>query len=399
MEPILDWGNNSLEADGVGTKVLLVQAPRPAGLRPQVRQLCPAQPGAYGMVDQHGELLYVGKAKNLRRRLLSYFRRRGRDRKSGRILRQTRGIAWEPCESEFAALHRELELIRRWRPRWNVQGQPRRRLFAFLCLGRSPAPYVFLSRKPPARAMACVGPIPFGVRAREAVRRFNDLFQLRDCPQSQEMIFAEQKELFPTDRAPGCLRYELGTCLGPCIAGCTRKSYSEQARAACDFLAGVDRSALVDLETSMRQAAESQNFERAAALRDKLASLQWLADKLDYVRLVRARESFVYPAPGSRGRCTWFLIHGGRTVSAIPAPRDRESAAVAIQAIKAVFDKPPSDHVLELYEHWDGMCLVRSWFRRHPGEREKIITPEKALTECECIWRASRRQRDLRALA
>ena len=91
------------------------------------RELCPRRPGVYGMLDPDGKLIYVGKAKSLRVRLLSYFRPKSRDRKAGRILGSTRSIVWECLPSEFAALLRELELIRRWRPRFNVQGQPHRR--------------------------------------------------------------------------------------------------------------------------------------------------------------------------------------------------------------------------------------------------------------------------------
>src|SRR5262249_32652426 len=158
-------------------------------------------------------------------RLLSYFRPNSRDPKAGRILDQTRVLVWETAPSEFAALLRELELIRRWQPRFNVQGQPRRRRRVYVCLGRRPAPYAFLAPRPASTVLAGFGPVPSGERAREAVRRVNDWYGLRDCPQAQEMVFAEQKELFPVLRAAGCLRHEIGTCLGPCAAACTQAAY------------------------------------------------------------------------------------------------------------------------------------------------------------------------------
>src|SRR5262249_53699103 len=162
------------------------------------------------MVDARGELIYVGKAKCLRSRLLSYFRPHSRDPKAGKIVAQTRQLAWEPAASEFAALLRELELIRRWQPRWNVAGQPKRLRRGSVCVGRRPAPYVFLARQPPATAQSCSGPVPLGETAREAVRRLNDLYRLRDCPQAQTMSFRDQGELFPEERSAGCLRYEIG---------------------------------------------------------------------------------------------------------------------------------------------------------------------------------------------
>src|SRR5205085_7713609 len=162
-----------------------VRARGTSGLRAQVRQECPRRPGIYGMVGARGELLYVGKAKCLRARLLSYFRTHSRDPKAGRILQHARSIAWEIVPSEFAALLRELELIRRWQPRFNVKGQPRRRRRTYVCLGRHPAPYVFLAPRPVGNALACFGPVPAGEQAREAVRRLNDWYGLRDCSQKQ----------------------------------------------------------------------------------------------------------------------------------------------------------------------------------------------------------------------
>src|SRR5437879_6200850 len=89
-----------------------------------VREHAPKQPGVYGMLDDRGRVVYIGKAKNLRSRLLSYFRVNSRDPKAGRIIQHTRVLVWEQASDEFAALLRELELIQRFRPRFNVLGQP-----------------------------------------------------------------------------------------------------------------------------------------------------------------------------------------------------------------------------------------------------------------------------------
>jgi excinuclease ABC subunit C len=356
----------------------LVHGQRSPQLRSEVRRFCPRKPGVYGMLNRQGELIYIGKAKSLRARLLSYFRRQSRGPKAGRILRQTGTIAWEVSASEFAALHRELELIRRWRPRFNIQGQPLRRRFTFLCLGRSPAPYAFLSARPPTEHLGVFGPIPFGDRAREAVRRLNDWFQLRDCPQAQQMIFAEETELFSVPPTPGCLRYEFGTCLGPCVAACSRAGYGERVRATKRFLSGTDVGLLETLERDMQAAAAAQQFERAAGLRDKLVALTWLHEKLGRQRL-HARESFIYPVRGWSDCPLWYLIHAGRTVAALPAPHDQASARRAAELIDAVYHQRNSAHFLESYEHYDGRLLVSAWFRRHPTERRRLLQADQAV--------------------
>src|SRR5437016_4963499 len=162
-------------------------------LKAQLRDTCPKLPGVYGMLNSMGELIYVGKAKRLRVRLFSYFHKRRGDPKARRIVSRAKTIVWEPCHSEFAALLRELELIRRWQPRYNVMGLPQRRRRTYVCIGRSPAPYVFVARRPRGDVMACHGPVPAGPMTRAAVRWLNDTCQLRDCPKAQRMVFADQR--------------------------------------------------------------------------------------------------------------------------------------------------------------------------------------------------------------
>ncbi|MGL4550277.1 MAG: GIY-YIG nuclease family protein, partial [Gemmataceae bacterium] len=185
---------------------------RAGRLRALVRRAAPRAPGVYGMVDVNGNLIYVGKARSLRSRLMSYFVP-SRPEKAASIVGEARRLVWEPAANEFAALLRELELIRRWRPRWNVAGQPRRQRRVYLCVGRKPAPHAFVAAKVPSTADACWGPFPGQRRTREACDRLNDWFRLRDCPEKQVMRFADQNELFPVAYTAGCLRHEIGRCL------------------------------------------------------------------------------------------------------------------------------------------------------------------------------------------
>ncbi len=357
-----------------------VRGGRPSRLRALVRRECPRLPGVYGMVDAKGELIYVGKAKSLRARLLGYFRPRSRDPKAGRILGAARVLVWEPAASEFAALLRELELIRRWRPRFNVLGQPGRRRGGYVCVGRRPAPYAFFAARPPATAFAAFGPVPGGQMAREAVRRLNDWFRLRDCPQAQTMAFAEEPELFPMLRAAGCLRHEIGNCLGPCASACSRADYAGSVRAAVAFLRGSDSSPLEMLEREMTAASAALQFERAAALRDRLEPLRWLSEHLRQVR-ERPRPSLVYPVSGIDGSQTWYLIDRGQVCAALPAPCDGESRRLAAERIEEVFARkaPPGPPDLE---EMDGVLLVAAWFRRYADERQRALEPAAALALC-----------------
>jgi excinuclease ABC subunit C len=334
------------------------------------------------MLGAHGELIYVGKAKSLRARLLGYFRPRSRDPKAGRILEQTRAVVWECAPSEFAALLRELELIGRWEPRFNVQNQPKRRRRTFVCVGRRPAPYVFLTARPPAGVAACFGPVIAGRKANEAVRRLNDCFRLRDCPQSQQFVFADEAELFPEPRAPGCIRHEIGACLGPCAAACTRVAYGVQVRAARVFLEGTDRSLLERFEQDMAAASAALEFERAGVLRDKWKALRWLDNQLARVREAHARFNFVYPVPGEGGRDVWYLVRHGTVAGAVPAPACAAGRSRAAAGIDAVFSPAPPWPGAEPAAEVDGLLLLSCWFRRHPEELERALPPTVALTRC-----------------
>jgi excinuclease ABC subunit C len=374
-----DFGPSALALSPSAAAVYQIHGPPAGKLRRQVREICSSRPGVYGMLNPHGELIYVGKAKRLRARLLTYFRPRSRDPKAGRILTQTCAIVWEYSPSEFAALHRELELIRRWRPRFNVRGQPHDRSYTFVCLGRRPAPYAFLTRRPPRDVEHSFGPVRAGEAARQAVRRLNDWFGLRDCPQAQEMVFADQGELFPVLRAAGCLRHEIGTCLGPCAAACTRQAYGEQVRAAAAFLAGTDPTPLGKLEQDLAAAAAAQAYERAAVLRDRLAALCWLSEQLDQLRRLRADGSFIYPLRNHDGSQAWYLIRHGRTVAALIAPHDDETRRAAATRIAAVYDNQDVRGQLESAEYLEGVLLVASWFRLHPGERRRLLKADEFL--------------------
>jgi excinuclease ABC subunit C len=358
----------------------VVQGKRPSRLRDKIRQQTPRRPGVYGMIDRAGELLYVGKAKCLRSRLLSYFRPKSRDPKAGRILQHTRTIVWEPAPSEFAALLRELELIRRWQPRCNVHGQPRRYRRTYLCVGRQPAPHVFLAAKPPATAKRIFGPVPAGEKARSAARRLNDLFQLRDCPKAQEMVFADQQELFPMVRAPGCLRHEIGQCLAPCAAVCSRTDYKVQVRGVTAFLEGRDAGPLQVLENQMLEASAALSFERAAALRDRLEVLQWLDGHLQRLRDA-AKQAFVYAPLSFDGLPLWYLIQEGRVQGVTLAPVDETTGFQANALLNRVYGKKREETTTLTVDEIDGVLLVSAWFRRHAMERERTLSPELAMRE------------------
>lgn len=342
-------------------------------LRSGVRAKAPRLSGVYGMLDRRGQLIYVGKAKVLRARLMSYFRVQSRDPKAARIIRHTASIVWESTPDEFAALVRELELIRRFRPRFNVQGQPNFRRYIYVCLGRAPAPYTYTTRDPTGKELAVYGPFVGAKRARDAARRMNDAFRLRDCSQRQTMRFAEQRDLFALELAPGCLRHDIGTCLGPCAGFCSRTGYFEQIQSVRAFLEGVNRQVLHDLEREMNMASAGQEYERAMAVRDKLADLRWLTDRIVWLRNARLEHSYIYPLTGPDERTVWYLIDKGLVRAAVYPPTDNASRKRVARLIEKVYTDPNELGTMMPKGQVDSVLLVAAWFRKRPDERTRCM--------------------------
>ncbi|TWT76507.1 UvrABC system protein C [Planctomycetes bacterium CA13] len=345
-------------------------------LRGQVMQLCPRVPGVYGMLNRTGELIYVGKSKSLRSRLLSYFADSSSDEKGGRIIESTRAIQWETQPSEFASLLREQQLIRRHSPRWNVQGVPKRQRPVYLCLGRLPAPYFFLSAKAPADCVAIEGPFYGAGRMQRAIDGLNKVFRLRDCSQKQLFHFAEQLQLFDLDHRPGCLRLELDTCLGPCAAACTHEDYQLQVSAAESFLDGFNDEPIIAISEQMKRAAAKQQYELAASARRTLQSLEYVHRKLAILAKARREYTFIYPVNGYDGLNTWYLIHGGEVADVAAEPRteaDYEGLKPKLRQWRAV-TKSSIDRGHGPFPHT--LALVASWFRRNRDEKRRTFAPE-----------------------
>ncbi|MSR53473.1 MAG: ethanolamine utilization protein [Gemmataceae bacterium] len=351
-----------------------IKSRKEAKLHAGVRRIAPKSPGVYGMLGRYGELIYIGKAKSLRCRLMSYFRE-SRDPKAGRILKHTGTLVWETVPDEFAALVRELELIRRHRPRFNVLGQPGHHRYCYVCLGRAPASYAYVSRSLSGKDLVVYGPLTSAAQAGDAVRRLNDWYRLRDCPQTIEMHFADPKELFPQERVPGCLRFEIGTCTGPCIGKCTRASYGSQVRSAKKFLDGADNRPLDDLKKQMERAANAMEYERAADLRDRLAHLDWLAERLNWLRHARAENTFVYPLKGPDERTVWYLIHRGRVRGACYLPTCASTSRKAVKLLDDVYEELAPSVTPHQVDH---VLLVSAWFRKYPEQKAGLLMPHQA---------------------
>jgi excinuclease ABC subunit C len=341
-----------------------------AEMRAHVRASAKDRPGVYRMLSPDGEIVYVGKSKKLRTRLLSYFRCTP-DEKGARIVREACRIEWEYTPSEFAALLEELRLIKRFRPRLNVAMKRDARHFAFIKVTRGIAPKLAVVRGAGADdAQIYYGPFHGAQRVTEAVRELNDALGLRDCRLDQPMHFADQPELFQLmPRTPGCIRYEIKKCLGPCVGGCTASQYDERIGLVRGFLDGADDGPMHRLRAEMDEASQSMEFERAAVLRDKLQRLEGLREQFIKFRFAVETLSFVYTVPGHEGDDRVYLIRRGRVRGEYAMPRSEPERIRLLEMVESIFNTQPGDGAAQVPAHEvDELLLLSSWFRRFPAE-------------------------------
>jgi excinuclease ABC subunit C len=338
-------------------------------MRAHVRATAEDRPGVYRWLSPEGEVVYVGKSKKLRTRLLSYFRC-GSDEKGARIVREATSITWEYAPSEFAALLEELRLIKRFRPRLNVAMKRDARHFAFIKLTRGPAPKLLVVRGAGADdAQIYYGPFQGAQRVSEAVRELNDALGLRDCRLDQPIHFADQPELFQIyPRTPGCIRHEIRKCLGPCVGGCTARQYDERVGLARAFLDGADDGPMELLRADMQAASDQLDFERAAVLRDKLQRLEGLREQFIRFRFAVETLSFVYTVPGHEGDDRVYLIRRGRVRGESGMPRSEQDRVRLLQMVEDVFNPAERDSAQLPSHEIDELLLLSSWFRRFPAE-------------------------------
>jgi excinuclease ABC subunit C len=338
-------------------------------MRADVRARAKDRPGVYRMLSAEGEIVYVGKSKKLRTRLLSYFRCSYPEDKGARIVREAARIEWDYTPSEFAALLEELRLIKRFRPRLNVAMKRDARHFAFIKLTRGPAAKLLVVRGAGADdAQIYYGPFHGAQRVGEAVRELNDALGLRDCRLDQPIHFADQPELFQIARTPGCIRHEIKKCLGPCIGGCTAQQYDDRVGLARAFLDGADDGPMDQLRGEMEQASELLEFERAAVLRDKLQRLEALREQFLRFRFAVETLSFVYHVPGHEGDDRLYLIRRGRVRAEYEMPRSEAERIRLLEMVESVFNPVERDTAQVPSHEIDELLLLSSWFRRFPAE-------------------------------
>src|ERR1700722_4251966 len=223
-------------------------------------KLVPAQPGCYIYKDETGGVLYVGKALSLRSRVRSYFQPSTvHGPRIARLVTKVRDIEWMVVESEVEALVLECNLIKQYRPPYNVRMRDDKS-YPYITITNEPFPRVLFTRKVRKDHAKYFGPYTSAFHVRDTLQLLHKAFPLIPCGKSWSGR-AEQRP---------CLYFHLGQCLGPCAGLADKIEYKQVIDKVERFLNGREETLMEDLKREMHAASESMDFERAAKLRDQV---------------------------------------------------------------------------------------------------------------------------------
>lgn len=222
----------------------------------------PNSPGVYRMFNEAGDVLYVGKARSLKKRVNNYALGRGHSNRIGRMIRETANMEFVTTRTETEALLLEANLIKRLRPRFNVQLRDDKSFPYILVTADTRAPAIFKHRGARSRKGDYFGPFASAGAVGRTINSLQRAFLLRTCTDS----------VFETRTRP-CLLYQIKRCSAPCTHEISDAGYSELVQEAKDFLSGKSQNVKGQIAAAMNEAAEDLDFERAAVYRDRLAAL------------------------------------------------------------------------------------------------------------------------------
>ena len=263
----------------------------------------PHRAGVYRMWDAAGKALYVGKARDLRKRVANYFQKSEHEPRIASMIAQVARVETTVVRSEGEALLLENNLIKELEPRYNILFRDDKS-YPYICLSGDPFPQLRFHRGPLDRRHKYFGPFPSAGAVREGIAQLQKVFQLRTC---ENTVFA--------NRSRPCMLHQIQRCTGPCVGLISEEEYRQDVHSALLFLEGKTGEVLAQLQGQMDAAAASLAFERAARIRDKIQRLQQLQSR-QFVESATAGDIDIVAAAEERGvtAVNVVMVRAGRHV-------------------------------------------------------------------------------------
>src|ERR687894_1461396 len=340
------------------------------------RSHLPTSPGAYSFKDAGGTVLYVGKAKNIRSRVASYFTRSGDGRPKVAELRgRVRQIDFIATRTETEALVLEANLIKRHRPRFNASLRDDKSYpYIVVTLGDE-YPRVFATRSPHDPRHRYFGPFPSAGSVHATLDVLNKTFPFRKCRGPEP------------GRRSGvpCLNYHIGRSVAPCIGAVTKEEYDKIVADVIAFLEGRVNHLIRERETTMREAAREMDFERAAALRDELAALTHVRDRQQAtIASEDSFDAFGAFAEGESACVQVFAVREGQIVNRdsflLDNYAEASAGAVALQFVPQYYgygNAVPREVLVNTDEAEEDLIPLETYLSDLRGTRVEVHRPQR----------------------
>lgn len=263
---------------------------------------CSGRPGVYRMFDADARLLYVGKAKNLKKRLASYFRKSGLAHKTAALVSRIAQVETTITANETEALLLEQNLIKEWRPPYNILLRDDKS-YPYVFLSDGQFPRLGIHRGAKKAKGRYFGPYPSAGAIRESLSVLQKTFLVRQCEDS-----------YYANRTRPCLQYQIKRCKGPCTGLVSAEEYAEDVRHSVMFLEGRSQQLGNELNAEMEKAAMDLNFEKAAELRDQIGLLRRVQDQ-QYIEGGSGEVDVIAAFVNPGGACVHMIsVRGGRVL-------------------------------------------------------------------------------------
>ena len=334
-------------------------------------KLAPSSPGVYRMIDAKGDVLYVGKAKNIRKRIIAYTRPTGYDSRIERMIAATAALEFVSTATETEALLLEANLIKRLRPRFNVLLRDDKSFPYILITGDHWAPQILKHRGARTRDGNYYGPFASVWAVNRTITALQRAFLLRSCSDG-----------FFESRTRPCLLYQIKRCSGPCTREIDFAEYGELVREANAFLSGKSQTVKALLATEMEKASTALDFERAAIYRDRLAALSAVQSHQDInPRGVEEADVFaVHQAGGFNCVQVFFFRTGQNWGNRAYFPRaDRSLAAGEVLGafLAQFYDDKPCPRCIFVSHEIEERVLLAEALSTKSGYKVEVSVPQR----------------------
>ena len=345
-------------------------------LRPDLQEklnAIPTKPGVYLYKNQTQKVIYVGKAINLRNRVRSYFHKSSSSNlRLHNLVRDIRDIEFIITGSELEALLLENTLIKKYQPKYNVLLKDDKRYPYIKVHYQEPFPRVTTTRQILNDGARYFGPYTAAWAAYQTLDLIRKIYPYLTCTRN---ITGQDKR--------ACLYYHIGRCAAPCIGAVTQDEYRAVIDDLCDFLAGNTKEMTQKLTREMQQAAETLDFERAAALRDQLKAIDQIVQKQKVISPDMIDEDVIAFARANNDTCVQvFFIRGGKLMGreyflldGVDNADDKEIMASFLkQFYNQVNDIPPQ---ILLPQEVDELMIIRDWLKNKRGAKVTLKVPRR----------------------